>query len=213
MAGIPACDNCRSASSRFGGVEVSYAVWFIAFLPCALLTIFTAWRFAIWAYPPEIESVGTNMEELKAKLRGNLSWTPMAKKATVLSLLAIALWMTDFIHHIQPSVIALAVALAAFLPFVNILDVEDMQRTNLMPVFFVAAALCMSNVAQATGALKLLTKAQNATPADPRPSLRILRVLEARKQWPEAIGFARALTAKFKNDSSVADALAQVDFA
>jgi di/tricarboxylate transporter len=54
-------------------------------------------------------------------------------------------------------VIALAVALVAFLPFVNILNVEDMQRTNLMPVFFVAAALCMSNVAQATGALKLLT--------------------------------------------------------
>jgi di/tricarboxylate transporter len=54
-------------------------------------------------------------------------------------------------------VIALALALAAFLPFVNVLEVEDMQRTNLMPVFFVAAALSMSNVAQATGALKLLT--------------------------------------------------------
>jgi solute carrier family 13 (sodium-dependent dicarboxylate transporter), member 2/3/5 len=143
--------------TRFGGVEVSYALWFIAFLPCALLTIFAAWRFAIWAYPPEVESVGDNIEELKAKLRGNLTWTPMAKKATALSLLAIALWMTDFIHHIPPSVIALAVALVAFLPFVNILNVEDMQRTNLMPVFFVAAALCMSNVAQATGALKLLT--------------------------------------------------------
>src|SRR5438094_174359 len=26
--------------TRFGGVDVSYALWFIAFLPCALLTIF-----------------------------------------------------------------------------------------------------------------------------------------------------------------------------
>ena len=41
--------------TRFGGVEVSYALWFIAFLPCALLTIFVAWRFALWAYPPEIK--------------------------------------------------------------------------------------------------------------------------------------------------------------
>jgi di/tricarboxylate transporter len=65
--------------------------------------------------------------------------------------------MTDFIHHIPPSVIALSLALVAFLPFVNVLEAEDMQRTNLMPVFFVAAALSMSNVAQETGALKLLT--------------------------------------------------------
>ncbi|HXJ00479.1 MAG TPA: SLC13 family permease [Micropepsaceae bacterium] len=143
--------------TRFGGVQVSYALWFIAFLPCALLTIFTAWQFAKWAYPPEVESVGGNMDALKAELRGTQVWTPLAVKSTILSLLAITLWMTDFIHHISPSVIALALALAAFLPFVNVLEPEDMQRVNLMPVFFVAAALSMSNVAQATGALKLLT--------------------------------------------------------
>jgi sodium-dependent dicarboxylate transporter 2/3/5 len=143
--------------TRFGGVQVSYAQWFLAFFPCALLTIFTAWQFAKWAYPPEKESVAGGMEELKAQLHGGQGWTPLAIKSTVLSLLAITLWMTDFIHHIPPSVIALALALACFLPFVNVLEVEDMQRTNLMPVFFVAAALSMSNVAQATGALKLLT--------------------------------------------------------
>ena len=142
---------------RFGDIHVSYALWFIAFFPCALLTIFTAWRFALWAYPPEKESVSGSMEELKTQLRGNQEWTPIAIKSTLLSILAIVLWMTDFLHHISPSVIALALALVAFLPFVNVLEVEDMQKTNLMPVFFVAAALSMSNVAQATGALKLLT--------------------------------------------------------
>jgi sodium-dependent dicarboxylate transporter 2/3/5 len=143
--------------TRFGGIQVSYALWFIAFLPCALLTIFSAWLFIKWAYPPEVETAGGNIDELKAKLRGNQQWTPLAAKSTALSLLAIALWMTDFAHHIPPSAIALALALVAFLPFVNVLDAEDMQRTNLMPVFFVAAALSMSNVAQETGALKLLT--------------------------------------------------------
>ncbi len=140
---------------RFGGIDVSYAVWFIAFLPCALLTIVAAWLFARWAYPPEVERI--RMEDLKAGLRAAPAWTPLAWKSTALSLIAIFLWMTDFIHHISPSVIALALALVAFMPFVNVLDAEDMQKTNLMPVFFVAAALSMSNVAQATGALKLLT--------------------------------------------------------
>jgi anion transporter len=140
---------------RFGDIQVSYALWFFAFLPCALITIFSAWLFAKWAYPPEVKSV--SMAELKAGMRQAPPWTPLATKSTVLSLLAILLWMTDFLHHVPPSVIALAVALVAFFPYVNVLEAEDMQKTNLMPVFFVAAALSMSNVAQATGALKLVT--------------------------------------------------------
>ena len=142
---------------KFGDIHVSYANWFFAFLPCSLLTIFAAWRFAIWAYPPEAARLSGNAEELRAKLRGNQAWTPLAVRASILSALAIALWMTDSIHHIPPSAVALGVALIAFLPFVGVLEAEDMQRTNIMPVFFVAAALSMSNVAQETGALKLLT--------------------------------------------------------
>ena len=142
---------------KFGGIDVSYALWFIAFLPCAVLTIFAAWRFAIWVYPPEATRLSGNAEELRAKLRGNQEWTPLAVRASLLSALAIVLWMTDFIHHIPASAVALGVALIAFLPFVGVLEAEDMQKTNLMPVFFVAAALSMSNVAQETGALKLLT--------------------------------------------------------
>jgi anion transporter len=140
---------------KFGEIHVSYANWFFAFLPCSLLTIFAAWRFAIWAYPPE--AARFNADELQAKLRGNQAWTPLAVRASFLSALAIVLWMTDSIHHIPASAVALGVALIAFLPFVGVLEVEDMQKTNLMPVFFVAAALSMSNVAQETGALKLLT--------------------------------------------------------
>jgi anion transporter len=143
---------------RFGGVDISYAMWFIAFLPCALITILAAWWFAMKVYPPEIESLdGGMLDRLKSELRTTSGTTPLAIKSTALSLIAIVLWLTDFIHHIPPSQIALALALAAFLPFVNVLDAEDMQKVNLMPVIFVAAALSMSQVALQTGALKLLT--------------------------------------------------------
>jgi sodium-dependent dicarboxylate transporter 2/3/5 len=90
-------------------------------------------------------------------LKAESGSTTLAVKSTVLSLLAIGLWLTDFIHHVPPSVIALSLALVAFLPYVNVLEAEDMQKVNLMPVFFVAAALSMSAVAQETGALKILT--------------------------------------------------------
>jgi putative PEP-CTERM system TPR-repeat lipoprotein len=62
------------------------------------------------------------------------------------------------------------------------------------------------------GAIRLLTQAQAAVPADPRPSLQILGVLQARRRWPEAIGRAKALAAKFGRDARVADALGQLYF-
>jgi solute carrier family 13 (sodium-dependent dicarboxylate transporter), member 2/3/5 len=143
--------------TRFGGIDVSYALWFIAFFPCALLTILSAWWFAMKVYPPEIASLEGRMDRLRTELKAQPGWTPLAMKSTALSLLAIVLWLTDFIHHIPPSQIALALALVAFLPFVNVLEAEDMQKVNLMPVLFVAAALSMSQVARETGALELLT--------------------------------------------------------
>ncbi|MGH6877134.1 MAG: XrtA/PEP-CTERM system TPR-repeat protein PrsT, partial [Rhizomicrobium sp.] len=62
------------------------------------------------------------------------------------------------------------------------------------------------------GAIDLLNRAQAATPADPRPSVRIVAILAARKNWPEAIGRARALQAKFGKDAGVEDVLDQLYF-
>ena len=149
--------TARGIIVKVGGVEVSWGLWFIAYLPCALLTIWAAWRFALRFYPPEIESLDGRMDELRDKLRTSVPWDTRALKSSILSGLAVVLWLTDFIHHVSPTMIALVLALAAFLPFVDILDAKDMQRANLLPFFFVAAALGMSQVAQETGALKLLT--------------------------------------------------------
>jgi anion transporter len=143
---------------RFGGVQVSWALWFFAFLPCAILTIFSAWLFAKWVYPPEVESLDpARMQQLKERLKTDAPWDAAAKKSTALSLSAIFLWLVGSYLDIDPAAVALAMALIAFLPYVDVLNADDMRRVNLMPVFFVAAALSMSNVAQQTGALKLIT--------------------------------------------------------
>jgi putative PEP-CTERM system TPR-repeat lipoprotein len=62
------------------------------------------------------------------------------------------------------------------------------------------------------GAIRLLTVAQNAAPANPQPSLRIIAILAARKKWPDAIARARTLKAKFGNDAGVEDELDQLYF-
>jgi di/tricarboxylate transporter len=79
----------------------------------------------------------------------------MEKRALFLMLFAIALWMTDLLHHISPAIIG--VGLFACIPGVGILNQEDMKRLNYLPVFLVATAISMGNVLVQTGAPKTMT--------------------------------------------------------
>lgn len=142
-----------------GAAEVSWGLWFAAFLPCAFVTIAASWWFTLKMFPPEAENLEGRTEQLKAHFRSTAPWTPLAVKATVLSAAALVLWTTDWLHGVSASIVAFAVGLIALLPFVDVLDVEDMKRVNLMPFFFVASALGMSEVLRATGGLDLLTGA------------------------------------------------------
>ncbi len=149
--------TARNAIERVGGVEVTYSFWLVAFLPCALLTILAGWRLTLWLFPPEVDSLEDRREEVQAHFRSVAPWSPMATKASLLVLLALALWLTDGIHHISAAKVAFGVGLVALLPFVDVLDASDFRKANLLPYFFVAAALGMSEVLRDTGGLKLLT--------------------------------------------------------
>ncbi len=85
------------------------------------------------------------------------AWTTLEKKSALIMLIAISLWMTDFLHHISPSLIGLGVGLLAALPRLGVLEREDLKRVNYLPVFFVASAISMGNVLVATNALNVLT--------------------------------------------------------
>jgi di/tricarboxylate transporter len=108
-------------------------------------------------FPPEADRLEGSEETLRAHFRTATPWTPLAIKSAVLSGIALALWMTDSLHHVPASIVALAIGLFALLPFVEILDETDFRKINLLPFFFVAAALGMGEVLKATGGLDLLT--------------------------------------------------------
>ena len=150
--------TARGAIERVGGVEVLWSQWFLAYLPCDIITILAAWRLTLWLYPPEKPSLTRDEAAyLEREIRQIGGWTPESTRAALLIALAIGLWMTDFIHHISPSIIGLGVGLAAVLPGIGVLSVEDMKRMNYLPVFFVAAAVSMGEVLVQTKTLDLLT--------------------------------------------------------
>jgi anion transporter len=150
--------TARGAIERVGGAEVLWSRWFFAYLPCDIITILIAWRLTLWLYPPEKKSfTDDETAYLEDEIRRMGGWNAASTRAALLIALAIGLWLTDFLHHISPSIIGLGVGLAAVLPGIGVLDVEDMKRVNYLPVFFVAAAVSMGEVLVQTKTLDLLT--------------------------------------------------------
>lgn len=150
--------TAAGAMTKFGGIEVLWAQWLFAFLPCSIVTVLIAWRVTLWLYPPERQSLDGGVEFFRSELEKMGPWSFAEKKAAALIALAILLWVTDFVHHFPPAMIALGIALFALLPPVGILDEDDMRGLNYMPVFFVAAAISMGNVLEATKGLEVLTR-------------------------------------------------------
>ena len=149
--------TARGLIEKIGGVEVLWSYWFIAFLPCSVITVLAAWWLTLKLYPPEKVALEGGYEYLRAEMTKMGSLSSLEKRAALLMTAAILLWLTDFLHHISPAVIGMGVGLFALLPRVGILEIEDMKRLNYLPVFFVAAAVSMGTVMQATKGLDILT--------------------------------------------------------
>src|SRR5215468_9776108 len=142
--------TARGAIEKYGGVEVLWSQWFLAFLPCSIITVLAAWALTLWLYPPEKVALEGGYGFLQAEIARMGAWTPMEKKSALLMAAAILLWLTDFLHHISPAVIGMGVGLFALLPRIEIIEPQEMRRLNYMPVFFVAAAVSMGTVMEAT---------------------------------------------------------------
>src|SRR6266545_695041 len=149
--------TARGSIEQFGQVPVLYFNWFIAYLPCDLITIFVAWRLTLWLYPPEKNAMSGGADHLTAELEKMGQWSALEKKSAILMLIAVGLWMTDKLHHVEPEYIGIGVGLFAALPRVGVLEIEDLKRVNYLPIFFVAAALSMGETLKATKALDVLT--------------------------------------------------------
>jgi anion transporter len=138
-------------------IQIYWSLWFVAFLPCSILTIFATWRLALWLFPPEQAALSGGKEFLSEALRQMGPWTRMEKKAIFLMLIAVALWTTDFLHHLSPALVAVGIGLIGVIPGVGVLEEDDLKRVNVLMVFFVAAAISMGNVLVRTNALPVLT--------------------------------------------------------
>jgi solute carrier family 13 (sodium-dependent dicarboxylate transporter), member 2/3/5 len=138
------------------GIEVLWSQWFFAFLPVGLLSIPACWLTVLWLYPGEKAALPEGEEYLRNALKemGPLS----AEEKKVLAVIggAIALWMTDFLHHLNPTVIGLGAGLFLALPGVGVLNTKAIKKINFLPVAFAAGAISLASVLAQTKALDVL---------------------------------------------------------
>jgi solute carrier family 13 (sodium-dependent dicarboxylate transporter), member 2/3/5 len=140
-------------------IRVSYGQWFVAFLPAAVFTILCCWWIVPWLFPPERETLHEGVEYLRSELAKLGPVSRSEKSCAVLMTAAVALWMTDFAHHLSPSTVALVVGLLAFTPTLGVLTISDLRTVNVSVICFQAAALGMSRVLADSKGLEVLTTA------------------------------------------------------
>ena len=54
--------------------------------------------------------------------------------------------MTDFVHHLNPAVIAIGIGLLLSLPKVGVLDAKAIKAVNFLSIIFIGGALSMAMV-------------------------------------------------------------------
>jgi anion transporter len=151
--------TARGAIEKFGGVQVLWSQWFLAYVPCDIIVMLVAWWLALWLYPPEMDELPGTQRFLQDQLDTMGRWSALEIKTALLMLLAIGLWITDFLHHIPPPMVGLGIGLAAIMPGIGVLNTKDVKSINFLPIFFVAAAVSLSNVLTQTKALDVVTGA------------------------------------------------------
>ncbi|MEQ1885505.1 MAG: SLC13 family permease [Bryobacteraceae bacterium] len=147
----------RGAIENYGHVQVLYSKWLLAYLPSDIVMILVAWRLMLWFYPPENNNLPGGAQFLRDELVKMGKWTSFEKKSLFLLVFAIALWTTDFIHHLPSAVVGLGVGLIALLPGIGVLKAEELKKMNYMVFIFIGSAISMGRVLTATKSLDVLT--------------------------------------------------------
>lgn len=114
--------------------------------------------------------------------------TPEQKRLAVILGMALALWITDFLHGISPAWVALGAGLACFLPGLNVVPRDTIERRlNYGTILFVAGLLGLGNLIAESGLGKAmgdtLLQVAHLDPATPHWNFFALTALGTLMSW------------------------------
>lgn len=135
-ANVPNMVFIGMAESQFG-ISPLYGEYLLLHFPVlGALKLVLVIMVILWLYPDEPRPLQEQVDSSERSFSGH------EKILSVVLVLSLALWMTDFAHHISPAWIGLAAAVYLLLPRVGVVSQSDFNnRTNFSSLFFVAGII------------------------------------------------------------------------
>ena len=142
-------------------IQLRYAAYFFLHFP-VLGAIKGAMIVPIilWLFPDKLSGRRIDSEPVKLSLAG--------RRLSLVLLITLCLWATDFWHGIPPAWIGLSAALICLLPMAGILKRDSFARLNTAPIFYVGGMLGLGAYVAASG-LGVLFSAELLTILPLRP--------------------------------------------
>jgi anion transporter len=124
-----------------------YGEYLILHFPVlGLLKAISIIALVLWLYPDQVKI--DNESDLKNKS----DWKKNEKLLLVLLIIALSFWISDFLHHIAPAWIAMAVAIVLLFPKIAIVSkTEFNQHINYSSLFFIAGIIGFGMVISHSG--------------------------------------------------------------
>ena len=128
------------------GVQILWGHWFVAFLPATLMTSVAVVFAARWLFPAANTETPEGRKYLREERLKLGALSSQEKRVLIVLCTAIMLWGTDYLHHLEPTVIALGAGLVLVLPKIGVLDTRAVKKVNFLVIIFSAGALSMAAV-------------------------------------------------------------------
>ena len=133
------------AAESIHDIHLTYGRYFLLNFPVIGAVSIITLPFVIRALFPDQPTLGKSNEahETRDIKRRTLS---------IVLLIALGLWITDFIHGVSPAWIALGAAIYCLLPWVGVLPATTLvERVNLGPWLFIVGVIGMGSVVASSG--------------------------------------------------------------
>lgn len=132
------------AAEALHGVRITYAEYlWVQFPVMGALKSLAIIGFVLWLFPARAQAIGPSSARVPL--------TAEQKRMLVILVVALAFWVTDFLHGIQAGWIALAAAITCVLPGVGVMPAAGFNDVRLGPFLYVAATLGLGLVVHKTG--------------------------------------------------------------
>jgi anion transporter len=141
------------AAETLYGTTFIYGEWLLVQLPVmgilkALVIVGLIW----WLFPAQTRAMETEPPPVPLSTE--------ERRLTVILLIALALWVTDFYHGIHPGWVGLGAGLATLIPITGVMPVSNFtDRLKFSPFFYIASILGLGAVMVETGLSRAIGEA------------------------------------------------------